>query len=785
MERLKNVIKKLQLKDLAAPFIFIIMLVPSLIFKLANRLSRRRLWLVAEDGEARDNGYHFYRYVREKHPEDFCFYAVRPESSGRSNIKKLGNMIAFGSLRHWLYYMAADLNISSQTTGNPSKFFWQVMHAMLGLYKNRVFLQHGIMHNDSIALHYKNTKFEYFIAGAWAEYDFLTKTFGYDNNNILLTGLPRWDNLKNNRKENTILIMPTWRKYLGIQNNALFSGDRFENTSYFQKWNGLLNNSDFIEFIEKNKIKVYFYPHQNVQEKIKSFSSPSKQIKILSMENDIQKYLSECSLMITDYSSVAFDFAYLGKPVIYYQFDMADYRKKQHGEGYFKYEHDGFGPVVGNQNDLLEQVQIFFNVGFDEEYAKRASIFFSLKDRKNSERIYGTLARKRKNRLARRGRQMKILALYIICMIFPRLRSKYKDIWLISERGDEARDNGYALYKYIKEHHPKIRVRYVISKDSADFSKISSKDVVFPGTFEHCKLFVSAKCLISAHIMGFAPDRGLFTTLDAKNLVKTKGKRVFLQHGITYNRTAFSKRQNKRHDIDLFICGAYPELRFMQEDSYLKGNILQLTGFARWDNYLKKNSDNYILVMPTWRRNLVKINSIEEFRNTKYFKKWNELINDETLHMELERHNVRLLFYPHYEFQKYAPAFTTKTKNITIVTATDCDVNELLAKCKMLVTDYSSVLFDAHYMRKPVLYYQFDEKEFRESQYAAGWYNFEYGKKVSEKKQAIAYVAKKLNDGFTLEKDYRSLVDKCFTANDGKNCERIYDEICKISKEQR
>lgn len=379
-ERIKSIIKRMEFRDLCAPLVFLVVLIPASVFRLMNKMRGRALWLVAEEGEARDNGYYFYKYVRENHPTDYCFYAIKPQSAGYEKAAKLGNVIKWGSLRHWLYYMSASLNISSQTSGTPSAFFWFLLHGPLGMYKNRVFLQHGITLNDALPLYYKKTHFKYFICGAEPEFKEISSKFGYPNGSVVLTGFPRWDYLrkvaKNKVKPNTILIMPTWRKYLEIQNNKLFNNESFMESDYFKAWNGLLNDGRFLKYIEDNNITVYFYPHQNVQKMIKCFSSPSESIKIVGMENDILDYLATCSLLITDYSSVMFDFAYLKKPVICYQFDQKDYREKQHGEGYFSYENDGFGPIAKNVNEVLKAIKKMPDWIVSPKYVSRIEKYF-------------------------------------------------------------------------------------------------------------------------------------------------------------------------------------------------------------------------------------------------------------------------------------------------------------------------------------------------------------------------------------------------------------------------
>ena len=100
--------------------------------------------------------------------------------------------------------------------------------------------------------------------------------------------------------------------------------------------------------------------------------------------------LRKCSIMITDYSSVSLDFGYMLKPVIYFQFDLDEYRKKQLGEGYYSYDLDGYGPVCKNQSDVLNSLK---NNNY-KEYIQRSKKFFTVKDNLNSQRIYEYLIKK-------------------------------------------------------------------------------------------------------------------------------------------------------------------------------------------------------------------------------------------------------------------------------------------------------------------------------------------------------------------------------------------------------
>ncbi len=387
---IKN-LKYIKFIDLFTPIIFIIVFPCSLILKLINK--NKSVWLICESGTtARDNGYYFYKYLKENHKEIISYYVIDKKSNDYKLVKDLGNIIQYKSFKHWLYYLSCNYNISSQKNGNPNQPFFYLLHVILGLYNNRIFLQHGIIKDYLSYLTYKNTKFKLFICSTKREYDYVKKVFKYPNDNIKLTGLARFDSLhdlyKINKKQ--ILIMPTWRDWLGRDTNFLGKKYEFNNTNYYKNWQSFLNNKQLIKFIEENNIELLFYQHINMEKFKNNFISTSKNIKILDSNTNIQKVLKESILLITDYSSVYMDFAYMKKLTIYYQFDYEEYRLKQYSNGYFDYKKDSFGPIVYKEKELINKIKEYYKNDFklNNIYLKRIEYFFTLNDNKNCERIY-------------------------------------------------------------------------------------------------------------------------------------------------------------------------------------------------------------------------------------------------------------------------------------------------------------------------------------------------------------------------------------------------------------
>lgn len=96
-------------------------------------------------------------------------------------------------------------------------------------------------------------------------------------------------------------------------------------------------------------------------------------------------------MLITDYSSVAFDFAYIEKPVIYYQYGN-DYHFDV-DSAYFKYDTMGFGPISTTHEEIKNEIiaMVLNECEMEETYKKRASDFFKFRDRENSKRVYGAI----------------------------------------------------------------------------------------------------------------------------------------------------------------------------------------------------------------------------------------------------------------------------------------------------------------------------------------------------------------------------------------------------------
>ncbi|MGN0961551.1 MAG: CDP-glycerol glycerophosphotransferase family protein [Christensenellales bacterium] len=390
-------LKYLKFKDFVSMIGLLLVFIPAIITKLFIR----DFWLVCEDeNEARDNGYWFFKYISENHPKQKVAYAINKKSPDYNKVKGLGKIISYGTLSHWFWYLVADKNISSQKGGKPNAAVCYLFEVVFKLRKNnRIFLQHGVTINDAKFIYYNQTYMRMLTTSTFQEFDYINERFGYPKDYVKLLGMPRFDNLNNNNlKSDQILVMPTWRNWISREVECeKYEGTKiFTETGYYKTWNEFLNSKELDKWLTKNKKKIVFYPHRNMQKYIHLFNTTSENITIADVNNyDVQTLLNESSVLITDYSSVFFDFAYLEKPIIFYQFDEEKFRKGQYAEGYFDYHNNDLGFWTNTIKGVLENLNKINLQGTLCNGKK----YFKYIDNKNCERNYLAIKNLKNNKL--------------------------------------------------------------------------------------------------------------------------------------------------------------------------------------------------------------------------------------------------------------------------------------------------------------------------------------------------------------------------------------------------
>lgn len=358
--------------------------------------SHKRIWLVYEKfcSLAQDNGAAFFSYCMEDAPSEarkHVFYVMDKASSEYANVQKYGrNVIDFMSFRHMLYALAANIYVGSDSKSHL--YQWRPKPSVVRQFimrKDVFFLQHGVTalkRVDYLFGKQGTSPMTYFLTTSHAEQDVVVQNFGYDQHHAPALGFSRWDLLRDtsNGKQPSILLMPTWRQWLeDVGNEAFLQSD------YFRAYSELIQSESLKKLLEQHNARLKFYIHPKLSDQLHHFGTNFERVELVEMGScSLSDLIMECNMLITDYSSVCWDMLYLDKPVVFYQFDQAQYASEV--GSYIDLNNELPGPVCKDLDVLVDEVKTVAERGFvlDEQSAQRAHKWFDFKDDHNRKRTY-------------------------------------------------------------------------------------------------------------------------------------------------------------------------------------------------------------------------------------------------------------------------------------------------------------------------------------------------------------------------------------------------------------
>lgn len=358
----------------------------------------RPIWLISDRYDhADDNGEAFFAYMQKQHRHTVRSYFVLSEDSkDLDRLKKLGPVLIHGTREHQLLYLQSQCTVSSQANDvnvHPLKSK-NALFKDLTAQKPFIFLQHGVIKDDlSGWLNRYNMNLRGFITTAKPEFDSIcTPSYGYTEREVWLTGLARHDRLYN-APEKMITMMPTWRRSLMDNSNAdgqWIPLPNVENSSFVTFYRELFQHPRLNDTAKRLGYTLAFKPHPNAMTFISSFHLPET-VKILDQDTTYRETFAISDLVLTDYSSAVFDFAYLRKPIVYYQGDRDEFFSGHtYDEGYFNYERDGFGEVTYTLEDTVDLLISYMenDCKLKDKYRSRMDSFFPFNDQNCCKRTY-------------------------------------------------------------------------------------------------------------------------------------------------------------------------------------------------------------------------------------------------------------------------------------------------------------------------------------------------------------------------------------------------------------
>lgn len=368
-----------------------------------TKLNQPKYWLFNDRPiNANDNAEALFSYINseEKELARKCYFVLSANSPDFDRIKKIGKVVVQNSIKHKFLYLNSEFVFTSHLA---TSFFQPIKHGFSKYYNDLIeskiiWLQHGITMNDiETAANKFHKNVAKVVTSANYEKDiFLSHKYFYNTDDILDTGFTRHDNLilNESEQEKVILIMPTWRSYLSgkILSTGLHAkSENFENSEYYKRFSSLLMNEDFLDLIDKKGFTVKFVLHPGFKMYGDLFQKcESKRVEVINQISvSYSDLLKKSSILVTDYSSVFFDFSYMKKPCLFFQFDQNDFYNNHYKKGVFDFETMAPGPIFNELDELVEYIDFLIDndCKVEVDYLERISSIFKYTDTKNSKRL--------------------------------------------------------------------------------------------------------------------------------------------------------------------------------------------------------------------------------------------------------------------------------------------------------------------------------------------------------------------------------------------------------------
>ncbi len=301
---------------------------------------KKYIWLFGENlgKTSNNNSFYFWKEINEKQDGIKKLFVMSKNKENLKHYRKLDrkskkNVIWKNTLKHWKYYKKSDMSFVtlSYKDVQPTKFIFKNIKS--AVISPIVYLQHGTLAMKKINYNgksYNNNMFRFLY------YNKKIKDTLINENNFKPYQLkyspyhPRYKQLvikneefasiKNNKK--SILWFITWREYFG---------DNRETERFLNNIKNTINNYNFRKYLNEEGYSLKICLHQFFDEdKINYMTEKLKDIDIQIItpnKVDVMEEVAKNDILITDYSSLAFDFTLLGKPVILYQPDINIYSK--------------------------------------------------------------------------------------------------------------------------------------------------------------------------------------------------------------------------------------------------------------------------------------------------------------------------------------------------------------------------------------------------------------------------------------------------------------------------
>ncbi len=370
---------------------------------------------------------------------------------------------------------------------------------------------------------------------------------------------------------------------------------------------------------------------------------------------------------------------------------------------------------------------------------------------------------------------------------------KNKKIWLMYDKMYKGGDSCEYLYRYCADKHDGITRYYVIDKDTSDYKSLKDAGLkpVKNKSFKHKMIFLHTDIALITNSNCF-PFNGY--TMDRSRFIRglCNFPTMCLQHGLSVQKCAMAQQRIVDNTQMYFLASEY-EYKNLSHHAYNYSgfDILKMTGIGRYDGLIS-NDKKQIILHPTWRMyNAMPVTTSEgeqraynpEFKDTLYYKIYNDLINNQKLINTAKRTGFKIKYLLHPILSAQVDDFRPDPYVEVISSVGDMSYEEILTESSLMVTDYSGVQFDFAYMKKPIVYFHPSQLP---AHYEDGGFFYDtmgFGEICTESEQLVDTLISYMENECRMKPEYIKRVDDFYKFDDNNNCQRIYKEIMKYQEQ--
>ncbi|MCW2756814.1 MAG: glycosyl transferase family 2, partial [Nocardioidaceae bacterium] len=387
-----------------------------------------------------------------------------------------------------------------------------------------------------------------------------------------------------------------------------------------------------------------------------------------------------------------------------------------------------------------------------------------------------------------------------------KVRRRYRDAWVLMDRIYNTGDSAEVLFRHIRATHPEINAWFVLEEGGPEWERFRREGdgdrLVAHGSLQWRLLMAHAQHLISSHVDEPIVHPPLVQEMN-QELAPPRWRYHFLNHGLI--KDDLSAWLNDK-PIATFVTSSAQEFASIAGDhtpyTFTTHEVVD-TGMPRFDRLLQvgnrypADQRDLVLVAPTWRSGLSSLPaegaSRRELKDgvleTDYTRSWLAFLADPTLAEACREHGVTLAFLPHPNMQPMLPMLDLP-EHVTPLEYEGYDVQEFFARSRVMVTDFSSVAFNAAYLERPLVYFQFDEDVVLGGGHMGrrGYFDYRrdgFGPVETTVGDAVAAVVTALEHGAAPAPTYQARIEATFPVRDGSCCERVIAAVRRTTEQER